>query len=95
MFRVMVAMFLLSAVPIAQAAECGSTANRAGCGGPNGAVGAGPNGAGTYNRNTGEVHRTYPNEVAPGTHAEGWRGNTATKGVEQGCGWVNGRRVCN
>lgn len=95
MFRVAVTVFLLCSAPIAQAAECGSTANRAGCVGPNGAIGTGPNGAGSYNRNTGEVHRNYNNEMAPGTHAEGRYGNSATKGVEQGCAWVNGRRVCN
>jgi hypothetical protein len=90
MARLIVVMFLLLAAQRANAVECGSTANREGC--------AGPNGAASYNKNTGEVHSAQPyhsNEVAPGTHAEGRRGNSATKGVEQGCGFVNGKRVCN
>jgi len=90
MFRVIIALFLLLAVQEAKAAECGSTANRVGC--------VGPNGAATYNKSTGAVHSAQPyhsNQVAPGAHAEGWRGNNATKAVEPGCAFVNGRRVCN
>src|ERR1700710_2179743 len=90
MSRIVIALLLLVAAQEANAAECGSTANRAGC--------VGPNGAATYNKNTGVAHTAQPyhsNEVAPGTHAEGWRGNSATKGMEQGCAFVNGRRVCN
>jgi hypothetical protein len=90
MSRLIIALFLLLAAQQANAVECGSTANREGC--------VGPNGAATYNKNTGAAHTAQPyhsNEVAPGTHAEGWRGNSATKGVEQGCAFVNGRRVCN
>lgn len=76
----------------ASAAECGSTANRSGC--------VGPNGAATYNKNTGQVHTAQPqpyyrNRAAPGTTVQGSRGNTATKGLEPGCAFVNGRRVCN
>jgi len=76
----------------ANAVECGSTVNRAGC--------VGPNGAATYNKNTGQAHTATPqpyyrNRVAPGTTAQGARGNTATKGLEPGCAFVNGRRVCN
>jgi hypothetical protein len=95
MSRVVFVLCLLFTTQQGVAAECGSTANRAGCVGPNGAVGVGPKGAGSYNRNTGTVRRTYPHQVAPGTQVEGRYGNRATKGVEQGCGWVNGRRVCN
>jgi hypothetical protein len=98
MSRFIIALFFLVAAQEVNAAECGSTANRAGCVGPNGAVGAGPNGAATYNRNTGQARTAQPyhsNEVAPGEHAEGWRGNSATKAIEPGCAFVNGRRVCN
>ena len=35
------------------------------------------------------------NEVAPGTSVRGRYGNSATKAVEPGCAFVNGRRVCN
>jgi hypothetical protein len=90
MSRLIIALFLLLAAQQANAAECGSTANRAGC--------AGPNGAATYNKNTGAVHTAQPshsNEVAPGTNVQGRRGNSATKAVEQGCAFVNGKRVCN
>jgi hypothetical protein len=78
------------AVQKANAVECGSTANRAGC--------VGPNGAASYNKNTGQAHTAdpyYRNRAAPGTTAQGSRGNTATKGLEPGCAFVNGRRVCN
>src|SRR3954471_1981427 len=90
MLRLFVALLLLLAAQQANAAECGSTANRAGC--------VGPNGAATYNKNTGMAHTAQPyhsNEVVPGAHAEGRRGNSATKAVEPGCAFVNGRRVCN
>ena len=90
MSRIIIALLLLLAAQEASAVECGSTANRAGCVGPNGAAG--------YNKNTGQVHTAspyHPNEVAPGTSVRGVRGNTATKAVEPGCAYVNGRRVCN
>jgi hypothetical protein len=91
MFRVAVCLFpLIAAHGTADAVECGSTANRAGCVGPNGAAG--------YNKNTGEVHTRQPyqsNEVSPGTSVQGRRGNSATKAVEPGCAYVDGRRVCN
>jgi hypothetical protein len=90
MSRFIVALFLLLAAQQANAAECGSTANRAGC--------AGPNGAATYNKNTGAVHTgqsSQSNQVAPGANVQGRRGNSATKAVEPGCAYVNGRRVCN
>jgi hypothetical protein len=76
--------------PAAYAATCGQTANRAGC--------VGPNGAASYNKNTGAVHSGqayHYNRVAPGAHVEGARGNSATKAVAPGCAYVNGRRVCN
>jgi hypothetical protein len=100
MFRFVIALFLVLAAHGANA-ECGSTARRAGCTTPNGAVAVGPNGAGTYNKNTGEVHSTepdalyHPSQVAPGTNVQGGRGNSATKAVQQGCAFVNGKRVCN
>ena len=90
MFRLIPVFMLLFAVQQAEAASCGQTANRAGCVGANGAVG--------YNKNTGAVHggRVYhPNEVAPGAHVEGARGDSATKTLAPGCAYVNGRRVCN
>jgi hypothetical protein len=89
-------VLLLSLVPAANAA-CGSTANRAGCVGPNGAVGVGPNGAASYNKNTGAVRSTpyRTNSVAPGTTAQGAAGNKVTKAVQPGCAFVNGRRVCS
>jgi hypothetical protein len=90
MFRILATLFLLFAAQQAYA-ECGSTANRAGC--------VGPNGAAVYNKNTGQVHTASPsnynNSIAPGTHAQGYGGNSATKAVQQGCAWVNGRKVCN
>jgi len=101
MSRIIVALFLLLAAQEANAAECSSTANRAGCTTSKGAVGVGPNGAATYNKNTGEVHSTQPNnnyhsnQIAPGTNAQGRYGNSATKALEPGCAYVNGRRVCN
>ena len=90
MSRVIIALLLLLAAQDANAAECGSTANRAGCVGPNGAAG--------YNKNTGQVHSAQPyhsNEVAPGMNVHGERGNSATKAMEPGCAFVNGKRVCN
>jgi hypothetical protein len=90
MFRFIIALFLLWAAQEANAAECGSTANRAGC--------VGANGAATYNKNTGAVHSAQPyhsNEVPPGKSVEGRNGNSATKAVESGCAFVNGKRVCN
>ena len=90
MSRIIIALFLLLAGREANAAECGSTANRAGC--------AGPNGAATYNKNTGAVHSAQPyhsDQVAPGASAHGRYGNSATKAVEPGCAFVNGKRVCN
>jgi len=92
-----IALCLLLATSAAHA-ECGSTTYRAGCNTQNGAVVVGPNGASTYNKNTGEVRTTNGNStntVAPGTNVQGWRGNSATKALQQGCAWVNGRRVCN
>ena len=90
MSRVIIALLLLLAAQDANAAECGSTANRAGC--------VGPNGAASYNKNTGQVHSAQPyhsNEVAPGTSVHGAGGNSATKAMEPGCAFVNGKRVCN
>jgi hypothetical protein len=90
MCRRLTALLLLLAAHQANAVECGSTMNRAGC--------VGPNGAATYNKNSGQVHTArpyYPNQVAPGTHVQGWRGNSATKAVQPGCAYVNDRRVCN
>jgi hypothetical protein len=89
MTRFIIVLVLLVGAAQEANAECGSTANRAGC--------IGPNGAATYNKNTGEGHTNYShsNQVAPGTNVQGRRGNSATKAVEQGCAFVNGKRVCN
>ena len=93
MSRIILALLLLVAAQAANAAECGSTANRAGC--------VGPNGAATYNKNNGELHTTQTNstnrsnDVAAGTNVQGSRGNSATKAFQQGCAWVNGKKVCN
>jgi hypothetical protein len=90
MSRFIVALLLLLGAQQANAAACGSTANRAGC--------VGPNGAATYNKNTGTVHTgqsSQSNQVAPGTNVQGRRGNSATKAVQPGCAYVNGKRVCN
>jgi len=87
---IMVALFLLFSLQQANAVECGSTANRSGC--------VGPNGAKTYNKNTSQAHTTqryHSNTVAPGANVQGGRGNHATKAMEPGCAYVNGRRVCN
>jgi hypothetical protein len=100
MSRFIIALFLLLAAQQANA-KCGSTANHAGCTTPNGAVGVGPNGAATVNKNTGQVHTTEPNNyshsnlVTPGANVQGSGGNNATKAVQQGCAYVNGKRVCN
>jgi hypothetical protein len=100
MSRFIIALFLILAAQDANA-ECGSTANRAGCITPNGAVGVGPNGAATHNKNTGETHTAqangqyHSNQVAPGTNVQGRHGNSATKALQQGCAFVNGKRVCN
>jgi hypothetical protein len=99
MSRFIIVLVLLLGASQEANAECGSTANRAGCTTPNGAVGVGSSGAATYNKNSGEVHTSQSNansdQVAPGTKAQGRRGNSATKAVEQGCAFVNGKRVCN
>ncbi len=90
MARYIMLVVLLFAGQQAEAASCGQTANRAGCVGANGAVG--------YNKNTGVVRggSTYhSNQVAPGAHVQGTRGNSATKALAPGCAYVNGRRVCN
>jgi hypothetical protein len=90
MSRIIIALFLFLAAQEANAAECGSTANRSGC--------VGPNGAATYNKNTGQVHtgQAYrSNEVVPGANVQGRRGNSATKALEPGCAFINGKRVCN
>jgi hypothetical protein len=58
----------------------------------------GRNGAATYDKNTGAVLTSQPqnsNQVAPGANIQGWRGHIATKAVTPGCGFVNGTRVCN
>jgi hypothetical protein len=81
---------MLLAAPMAHAASCANGVNVAGC--------VGPNGAATYNKNTGQAHTAQPsnyNSVAPGTRVQGYRGNSATKAMQPGCAWVNGRRVCN
>ena len=78
---------LLAAIGSTANAGCAAGPNRAGCAGPNGAVVAGPNG----------VHGpTYHStSVAAGSSVTGYHGNTATKAVQNGCAWVNGKRVCN
>jgi len=73
---------LAGVIPTAHAAGCVAGAARAGCAGPNGAAVAGPNG----------VYRTSPPQA--GTSATGPRGNTVTKGLQPGCAFVNGKRVC-
>jgi hypothetical protein len=97
MYRLSIALILLLSVAPTANAACGSTANRAGCVGPNGAVGVGPNGAASYNRNTGTVRSatSRTNSVAPGTTVQGAGGNRATKAVQPGCAFVNGKRVCS
>jgi hypothetical protein len=92
MTRFIIVLVLLVGAAQEANAECGTTANRAGC--------VGPNGAATYNKNTGEAHATQPNnshsnQVAPGTNVQGRRGNSATKAAQQGCAFVNGKRVCD
>ena len=57
-----------------------------------------PQWSGDLQQEHGGVHSAQPyhsNEVAPGTSVRGRYGNTATKAVEPGCAFVNGRRVCN
>ena len=101
MFRFITALFLLVAGAQAADAACASTGKRAGCTTPNGTVAVGPNGAATYNKNTGAVHgaqrtgtQSGSNQVAPGTSVQGQGGNTATKALQPGCAFVNGKRVC-
>jgi len=90
MLRIIISLFMLLVTQQANAAECGSTGNRAGC--------VGANGAATYNKNTGQVHSAEPyhsSQVAPGESVHGRYGNSATKAVEPGCAYVNGKRECN
>ena len=64
-------LFLLSVcMSQACAATCGSTTNLAGCVGPNGAATYNKNTgqAGAYNKNTGQLHTAQPYNVAPGVH---------------------------
>jgi hypothetical protein len=77
-----VVLLLAGVIPTAHAAECAAGANRAGCVGPNGTVVAGPNG----------VKKTAPPPA--GTTVKGKGGNSATKALQSGCAWVNGKRVC-
>jgi hypothetical protein len=99
MSRLIVALCLLLIGQEAYAA-CGSTGNVAGCTTPNGAVGIGRNGAATYNKSTGAVdstqHNNYQssNRVAPGSSVQGQQGNSATKALQPGCAFVNGKRAC-
>ena len=92
MSRLIIALFLLLIAHEANAG-CGSTANRAGC--------TTSNGAATYNKNNGQLRTTQNNSTyrsnddAPGTNVQGSRGNSATKAFQQGCAWVNGKKVCN
>jgi hypothetical protein len=98
MSRLIVAFCLLLTTHEAIAA-CATTGSRAACSTPNGAVGVGPNGAASYNKNTGQVRTAQPstqsNQVKPGASVQGQRGNSATKAVQPGCAYVNGKRVCN
>ena len=79
MVRTIIALFLLFAAQQANAAECGSTANRAGC--------VGPTERQPTRKTPGWLTRTaLPLEpVAPGVHVEGAHGNSATKAVAPGC----------
>ena len=96
-------LLLTGAIPTAHAVECVRGVYRAGCAGTNGAVAVGPNGAAAAGKNgvysTNQVHTTNGYDSyhppAPGTSVTGAYGNTATKAVQSGCAWVNGRRVCN
>ena len=81
------AILVLLAVPATQAATCAKGAYHAGC--------VGPNGAASVNKTTGQTHSTTSGAPSAGTSATGARGNTATKAVQPGCAYVNGRRVCN
>jgi hypothetical protein len=100
MYRVIFALCVLLVSQEANA-KCASTGNRAGCTTPNGAVAVGPNGAASHNKNTGAVHTAQPqsqyhsSQVAPGTSVQGRRGNSATKALQPGCAFVDGKRVCN
>ena len=78
------ATLLVGTLASAQAIQCARGVYRAGCVGPNGAVVAGPRG----------VAGMGTNQVRPGTSATGVRGNTVTKGLAPGCGFVNGQRAC-
>jgi len=85
LFAISIVLLLLAgAIPAAHAVECAAGVARAGCAGPNGAVAGGPNG----------VHTTK-SAPRPGTTATGAHGNTATKAVQPGCAFVNGKRVCH
>jgi hypothetical protein len=77
-----VLLLLAGAMPTAHAVQCAAGVSRAGCVGPNGAVVAGPNG----------VHKTAPPPA--GTTVKGAKGSTATKALQPGCAYVNGKRVC-
>jgi hypothetical protein len=94
MLVIIATVLVLSAgfVPTAQAVQCAAGVKRAGCVGPNGAVGVGPNGAAAAGKNG--VHTTTTTHPPAGTTVHGVRGNSATKAVQPGCAYVNGKRVC-
>ncbi len=91
LFALSAALLLIAATPAAYAAECRQGVNRAGCVGTNGAVTTGPQGTSAANKN-GETAstRTPP---PPGTTTSK-NGNSATKAVQSGCAYVNGKRKC-
>ena len=70
MSRFIIALFLLMTAQQVNAAECGSTANRAGC--------VGPNGAASYNKNTGAVHSTQPSHSTESLRARAFAAGMAT-----------------
>ena len=91
LFALSTVLLLVAATPAAHAVQCRQGVNRAGCVGANGAATKGPQGASAVGKD-GETASTRSAPTAGTTASK--NGNTATKGVESGCYYVNGQRKC-
>ena len=89
-------LLLAGAAPTAHALECAAGVHRAGCAGPDGAAAKGTLGVapvgkpGAYAGSDVQV-MTLP---SAGTNVADVRGDSTTKVVQSGCGWVNGYKAC-
>ena len=91
LFALSTVLLLVAATPAAHAVQCRQGVNRAGCVGANGAVTTGPQGTSAVGKD-GETASTRSAPTAGTTASR--NGNTATKGAESGCYYVNGERKC-